>query len=114
MSESIVRLYSVYDKKAEAFNPPFISVNDEAAKLAIRQALVTQNDAYIKSALKDDALELLCVAAFDMKRGNFKAEDRAIIGVAALFSFDELTKPIIKEEDENATDESCAASPDGV
>lgn len=55
-------IYSVYDKTAEEFGPPFVAVNDGVAKRQYKNFGIPE-------ALQDE-YELHCIGTFDSKDGS--------------------------------------------
>lgn len=70
-----MKIYSVYDKQAESFSPPYTQPTDG---LAIRQFSQHVNDPKLIMAKYPDDFELYCLGQIDESTGKFSYPDEGI------------------------------------
>lgn len=76
----ILRIYSIFDLKAQAFSAPFTHVNDEVAKRVLRDMLASNNSIYSRHP---EDFALYFVGEFDDASAQITVNENSLVNIVA-------------------------------
>jgi len=75
----ILRVYSIYDEKAEEFSPPFFQPNDRLAQRMVKES--ARGNGNMLSAYPED-FKIYRIGEFDSASGQIESEKRPVLVIA--------------------------------
>lgn len=83
----LMRVYSIYDEKAEEFSPPFFQANDRLAQRVVKES--ARGNGSMLAAYPED-FKIYRLGEFDTSTGTIEAEKRPVL----ILSVKDLTKEV--------------------